>query len=136
MENIINFDDLDAFTKGYIAAALWAEIDGDGTAFDDNYSVEDIDQKSMRQIVVDCLKFQAENKAMLDRAYTEYPQNAEASPEEMAGHDFWLTRRGHGCGFWDGDLSEPTGWALTEAAKSYGDVVVETDGDKVYFDLG
>jgi hypothetical protein len=39
----------------------------------------------------------------------------------MAGHDFWLTRNGHGAGFWDGDLSEDVGNALTEAAKKFGE---------------
>ena len=24
-----------------------------------------------------------------------------------AGHDLWLNRNGHGCGFWDGDWREP-----------------------------
>ena len=38
---------------------------------------------------------------------------------ECAGHDFWLTRNGHGAGFWDGDWPE-TGERLTELAKAFG----------------
>ena len=32
--------------------------------------------------------------------------------EEQIGHDFWLTRNGHGAGFWDRGLGE-TGKKLT-----------------------
>lgn len=39
--------------------------------------------------------------------------------EGDAGHDLWLTRSGHGTGFWDRGLGE-LGDRLTEAAKSYG----------------
>jgi hypothetical protein len=45
----------------------------------------------------------------------------EYTPEAMAGHDFWLTRCGHGCGFWDGDWREPEGEKLTELAKLFGE---------------
>ena len=38
----------------------------------------------------------------------------------QAGHDFWLTRNGHGCGFWDGDWPELIGEKLTEASKDFG----------------
>jgi hypothetical protein len=41
--------------------------------------------------------------------------------EEQAGHDFWLTRNGHGAGFWDGDWPEPYAEMFTEGAKSYGE---------------
>ena len=34
-------------------------------------------------------------------------------------HDFFLTRNGHGAGFWDGDYEK--GDELTEIAKSFGD---------------
>jgi hypothetical protein len=38
-----------------------------------------------------------------------------------AGHDFWLTRNGHGAGFWDGDWPEPFAAKLDEAAQNYGE---------------
>ena len=40
---------------------------------------------------------------------------------ERAGFDFWLTRNGHGAGFWDGDWPEPYGEMLTKLAKTYGE---------------
>lgn len=49
-----------------------------------------------------------------------------------AGHDFWLTRVGHGAGFWDGDWPIH-GDALTEICKKFGevDLYVGDDG-KIY----
>lgn len=49
----------------------------------------------------------------------------------MAGHDFWLTRCGHGAGFWDGDWPEPAATALTEASKAFRnvDLYVGDDGE-------
>ena len=37
------------------------------------------------------------------------------------GHDFWLTRQGHGAGFWDGDYPEPAATKLTELAQTFGE---------------
>jgi hypothetical protein len=42
----------------------------------------------------------------------------DMSPTQ-AGHDFWLTRNGHGAGFWDRGLGE-VGRRLTDACKPYG----------------
>ncbi|KKN48353.1 hypothetical protein LCGC14_0653880 [marine sediment metagenome] len=41
--------------------------------------------------------------------------------DKQAGHDFWLTRNGHGAGFWDGDWNEPYGEMLTAGSKQYGE---------------
>jgi hypothetical protein len=49
--------------------------------------------------------------------------------ETKAGHDFWLTRCGHGAGYWDRGL-EHIGDALTIASEKFGniDLIVESDG--------
>lgn len=39
---------------------------------------------------------------------------------ELAGHDFWLTRNGHGAGFWDGDWAEPKASELTDLSDTFG----------------
>jgi hypothetical protein len=53
--------------------------------------------------------------------------------EERAGHDFWLTRNGHGAGFWDRGLGT-LGNRLSAAAKVYSgcDLFVGDDA-RVYF---
>jgi hypothetical protein len=80
------------------------------------------------KLAVDCREFVAFNMHDLmlyceqmgpwegtdDRGYGIDP------PEARAGHDFWLTRRGHGTGFWDRGLGK-LGDRLSEAAKVYGD---------------
>lgn len=45
---------------------------------------------------------------------------SDGPPEAWAGHDFWLTRRGHGAGFWDRGLGD-LGKRLSEAANACGD---------------
>ena len=50
---------------------------------------------------------------------------------EQAGHDFWLTRNGHGAGFWDRGLGA-LGETLTKWAKAAGTCdVIETDTNEL-----
>lgn len=50
----------------------------------------------------------------------EQDPDAGAPWDNSEGHDFWLTRAGHGAGFWDGDLPEELGERLTQASKAAG----------------
>jgi hypothetical protein len=45
---------------------------------------------------------------------------------KQAGHDFHLTRNGHGCGFWDGDWAEPGATVLTDWSKTFGSSELDT----------
>lgn len=42
---------------------------------------------------------------------------------EAVGHDFWMTRNGHGVGFWDRGLGDE-GDALSEIAREFGEAHV------------
>src|SRR5208337_4573832 len=78
----------------------------------------------------DCEKFQNENRELLDAAWNQDGQDAFRQ-----GHDFWLTRCGHGAGYWDGDY--PTsGDGLTEASKSFGDVDLYVGDDDLIYQMG
>lgn len=113
---------LDEFTRAYIVCALWASTDDDGEPLDAQYDDTDLHPETVAKMVVDCQRFQVENSALLKAAYA--PRWAEDSTgkeyrkedytAEQAGHDFWLTRNGHGAGFWDRGL-EDVGKALSEA---------------------
>lgn len=108
---------LERFTKAYVEAALWSSLTDDDEGFDDaGFSWDDIDNESRQRIEADCERFTRENAADL--------LDIDAA---QAGHDFWLTRNGHGAGFWDRDLGE-VGERLTEAAhgfqQRFGDVNV------------
>lgn len=119
---------MDKFTLAYIECALWSSTDNDGNPLDDNCSADDIEQDTFRQMEDDCKDFQESNNELLMKAYCH---NAGYS-EDYAGHDFWLTRNGHGAGFWDRGLGD-IGKELTEAAKAYGgvDLMLDEDG-KIY----
>ncbi len=118
--------DLDAFTRQYIATALWStndeSDDGGGQPLDDTYGPDDLAAESVDKMQADCLKFQADNASAL-----------EPFDVSTAGHDFWMTRNGHGVGFWDGDYPEPQATALTESSEAFGEcyIVVGDDG-KLY----
>ena len=129
---------MDTFTEAYIECALWASgtyIDCHGKACDDDgeeaeyFNFDDMDadltEEALATMGADCRDFQAANAADLE----EYCQHRSVA---HAGHDFWLTRNGHGAGFWDrglGDLGE----RLTVASKPYGscDLYLGDDG-KIY----
>lgn len=126
-------ENLDPFTRAYIKAALWSSMDDDGNPLDSYYSESDLTADTLDKIKADCAKFQEENSATLEsatcnRGSGEYSSNRAS---EQAGHDFWLTRNCHGCGFRDGDWSEPEATLLTEASDKFGecDIYVTDDGE-------
>jgi hypothetical protein len=104
---------IDTFTRAYLECALWSSTDEStpqgGEPMDQNYSVTDIAPDTLAAMVRDCQKFQQENADDI------------AFQCDRAGHDFWLTRNGHGAGFWDGDWPNEVGTRLTEASKKYGE---------------
>jgi hypothetical protein len=126
---------LDDFTNAYIECALWSSNDQSneqgGEPLDRNYCVADIAPATLEQMAQDCSSFQKTFGTLLDSAYGHraYWRNYDYTPEARAGHDFWLTRNGHGAGFWDRGLGV-IGDRLSEAAKSYGeyDLYVGDDG--------
>lgn len=132
--------DLDKFVDAYIAAALWSSADDNGDPFDSWADKSDISPESMAAIRRDCEAFIDANAADLFEAFPLYPSSSHVTldgnaydPEEYAGHDFWLTRNGHGAGFWDRDLG-PVGDRLTAACEKLGHLDVYTgDGGKIYF---
>jgi hypothetical protein len=111
---------MDRFTQSYIETMYWSSTDDDGTPFDsEKYADTQLADETLARIVADCEKFQTENADNLA------PFSAEDN-----GHNFWLTRNGHGAGFWDGDYPEPQATSLTEAAHQFGecDLYVGEDG--------
>lgn len=106
---------MDQMTRQYLETALWSSNDNSnesgGEPFDKNYSIDDISPESIGQAYLDCKKFKELAVGLLD----------EARDDSQIGHDFWLTRNGHGAGFWDGDYPI-NGDKLTEIAKSFGEL--------------
>lgn len=125
-------DNLNEFQRGYVEAALWTETfkrDSDESYMDENFDIEDIEQGTIEQMVKDCNAFYEQNARDIiwacDNASFTYDRG-------NAGHDFWLTRNGHGTGYWSRELGQ-VGLRLTENAKSFGQVHLELgDNGRIY----
>lgn len=107
---------MDKFLKQYLITALWSnELDG-------KYEIENFDEDSLSNAKKDCDNFKEKAGDILDRYNIE-----------TCGHDFWLTRNGHGAGFWDGDYGKEDGEILTNLSKEFGEVnLVEGDNKQLF----
>lgn len=121
--NRVSEGELDTFVTGYCEAALWAGLDlshlnenGDSPHFDEQ-GIADFTDEALSAIRRECRDFIEGNEDDLLWAVWE----THGYPWDHAGHDFYLTRCGHGAGFWDRGLGD-AGERLSEAAKVYGDV--------------
>lgn len=123
--------DKEAFFQGYLTAALWSSTDTlpgdeDGQPVElDQYEWADGEAEKLRP---DCLDFIQEHELTLE-CYAALRKFSGGNVWEYVGHDFWLTRNGHGVGFWDRDCG-PYGDALT-AAVGHGTPYSTVD---LYFD--
>lgn len=131
--------ELTPFCRAYIEAALFSTTDESredgGDPLDDNYSVDDIDTHTLIAMAHECAAFEAQMAPVLADAECSR-ESAEYTDTERAGHDFWLTRNGHGCGFWDGDWSEPHATALTAVSESFGEVNLYVGDDGRIYQVG
>lgn len=123
---------LDAFTRAYILALYFTDTGETSEGQPD--SEAEMSAEALAQCVDDCAAFQREHAALLARAYAcDAYAFKQWTPQEQAGHDFWLTRNGHGCGFWDRGLPDDIGAALTDAAHAAGNVdAYAGDDEKIY----
>lgn len=118
----------DKFTRDYFECALWSSYDESEEPLDRNYGVEDIDDETVEDMMLDCKEFQEANAADLEIV---------SGAVRSAGHDFWLTRNGHGSGFWDRKYKEPEEVQqaldrLDEAAGEYGDYDLFVEDGKIH----
>lgn len=127
----------DEFLQAYLHAALWSTNDESdpetgGDPMGKNYGLEDISPGTIANMRADCEKFWAENaQHITEESCLRYL--GESGIIGRAGHDFWLTRNGHGAGFWDGDWREPEETLLTNACKAYPEVDLYVgDDNKIY----
>lgn len=112
---------MDHFTDSYLETAEWADKpDGE------DWSGAEWSDQAMAIAESDCQKFQDRAREIIERL--------EEGAQYHFAHDFWLTRQGHGAGFWDGDYPEPEASELTEIAKSFGEVWIYLGDDGlIYF---
>jgi hypothetical protein len=100
---------LELFIGAYLEAVDFTKADvGDDEAYDACEGLSDAFNERAR---TDCTAF--------------YEAHGEQfSDDAQAGHDFWLTRQGHGAGFWDRapEVYGEHATALTDAAHAAGTV--------------
>lgn len=116
---------LEIILRAYIACALWSSTDDNDEPLDANYDEDSISPESLIAMRKDVLDFVTANKADLE---------ASRQDDAQIGHDFWLTRNGHGAGFWDRGLGA-VGNRLTEACKPYGGVDLYVGDDNLIHQL-
>lgn len=104
---------VDEFTKAYVEAALSTTTDestpSGGVPLDRDHGPDDIAAETLALMEADCRKFQ------------EAHADDIAADMGLAGYHFWLTRCGHGTGFWNGMWPDEVGERLTEASHKYGE---------------
>lgn len=81
-------------TRHYLICALWTSVDEKGEPLDSRFDLSDISEETTS-------KAREDVSAFLDLLAQEGIEWAEHWNPEQLGHDFWLTRNGHGAGFWD-----------------------------------
>jgi hypothetical protein len=114
--------EFDDFFSSYIVCALWPSTDNADDSgsepLDENYDESDLTLGCRNAMRADCAAF----------VHAAGPDLEGLDPGQC-GHDFWLTRNGHGAGFWDRGLGA-LGERLTKAAKEFGsvDLYVNDDG--------
>lgn len=79
------------------------------------------------------LKAYEDIKRFLDDEAVKSAIFAEEIDEEQLGHDIWLTRNGHGAGFFDRMYDSENEQILTNKAKSLGSSDVYLGDDKVIY---
>lgn len=115
----------DKFTDAYIECALWSSTDDAGNFLD--VSDAELSPEARTRLETDAKAFQAKHADLLAQVpVSEYGAAAQS------GHDFWLTRNGHGAGFWDRGYEKALGDALTAAAKAEGPCDLYIDDGKIY----
>lgn len=127
---------IDNVVRGYVEAMLWANAwCGYGDCEDGRevgecehtrgaekrFGLEDFSDADQRTIRDEVENFVIGNLP----DFNEYLERrdcdpSEGTPADYFGHDFALTRNGHGAGFWDRGLGE-LGDRLTAASKPYGE---------------
>jgi hypothetical protein len=109
---------VDRVLDGYVECAEWADTPHD----------EEGNEEETCGLHTDAIaEMRADVEAFLAEAETL--DGFDQLTAEQVGHDFWLTRNGHGAGFWDRGLGE-LGDKLTAMCRPYGtsDLYVGDDG--------
>ena len=130
--------ELELAADGYLAAAGWLPGWDERASDEDNERGCDTDAQGgpfgddARQAARDAVR---DLVGALDNgsdalAYIDVMRKRGNGGAGMLGHDLWLTRNGHGAGFWDRGLDD-LGERLSAAARSLGEAYSYIDAEGV-----
>jgi hypothetical protein len=109
-------------TRHYLVCALWSSTGDNDEPLDAEHDITDIEPESVANADTDCLAFLAKHG---DDIGTRY---------EQAGHDFWLTRNGHGAGFWEeSDWPKEAGQRMTATCEQFGEADIYKGDDGLLY---
>jgi hypothetical protein len=124
----ISEDRINEVLDNYMIAALWSSTDMDtDEPLDANYSVSDIAPATRERMYKDVKMFIEDNYDAIE---------ASGSSDEQLGHDIWLTRNGHGAGFFDRGYDKDVEEKLENAAREMKSVDLEVGDDGMIHQLG
>lgn len=117
-------DAIEKLWNGYASAILFAEMDSDTEEpLDENYSISDFDEETVKSSKNLIRKFYVENKNAIEKSGIDL---------DTIGNDIWYTRAGHGAGFFDHNLDKEIENELTKGAEALGEFPsVETYDGKI-----
>jgi hypothetical protein len=120
----VDDNDLEQLWLGYASAILFSESDSDTEEpLDENYSISDFDEETVKSSKDLIRKFYFENKEAIKESGLDL---------DTIGNDIWYTRAGHGAGFFDHSLDQDIEDKLTNGAKALGEYpTVETYDGKI-----
>lgn len=114
---------IETIARHYAVAALWSSTGDDDEPLDQNHGIEDIAPETLEAMREDCKAFAESAAALIEET---------GLSEEQVGHDFWLTRNGHGAGFWDRGLGD-AGDQLAKLCKGFGEVWLYVGDDGLIY---
>lgn len=114
--------------RGYVECALWSETDNStpsgGDPFDKNYTADDIEPASLAKMAEDVQKFADANADDIADS---------GLSDQRVGHNFWLSRNGHGLGFFDeNSVDSIIRDRLQDAARHFGESNLLVDDGVLY----
>jgi hypothetical protein len=110
----------DEMLGAYLECAVWSSLTIDGIPLDraEGYEMACTDiEQARKDLNRFCLEAADILNALMYGEHDEYAYDAT-----MVGYDLWLTRNGHGAGFWDvGRYPKPYGDKLDAIAQRMGE---------------
>lgn len=131
----MNNDPFKRFLRAYLACALETATDEDGDDLAGSYIIEHYAEEAMLEAEKDCKLFLGQSSPLGSGTVFDLIPGGEGL--EQAGYDLWLTRNGHGVGFWDRPelYGEAEAKALSGLAETFSTKRVYVgDDQKLYFE--